>query len=122
MKEFIDKLINSVEEIKNNRFKVGNCDNYECYDADDDCATCYIQRIMSIINKLAEEYKGGWIACERELPKENEFVIASIHPREWINGGNPIIITRYDSISASYWHNGTIYAWMPLPAPFKEGE
>lgn len=70
---------------------------------------------------MSQLNNNGWIPCEKEMPKENEFVIASVHPNESVNGGNPVIITRYDSVSASYWHNGTIQAWMPLPVPYQKG-
>lgn len=50
---------------------------------------------IEIVNQLAEEYNNGWIPCEKKLPKENEFVISSIHPSKSVNGGNP----RYNGLT-----------------------
>lgn len=148
MKEFIDKMIGRLEELKNNRFKVGDCDNYDCNDVDDDCTTCYIQRIMSIINELAEEYeretdqtdyanielyafwkKHQWIPCSERLPKRNEYVLC--YAKSTARGGDTWFVGSCDN---GFWFLqssiGTlscptqyeVVAWMPLPAPYTENK
>ena len=88
--------------------------------------------VMREIDRLAEEYKGGWIPCGEKLPKENIQVIVTAE-----KGGH-----RYTT--DAYFYNGKFYnkhyykipvgelndssvgdnvlAYMPLPAPYKENE
>lgn len=74
------------------------------------------------IEALKEPKKGEWIPVERELPKENETVMAScgqcVFPEaryskkdgwEW----------AYES-GADYWEKlDDVEAWQPLPKPYK---
>lgn len=114
MKEFIDKLISRLEEAKVSANRRNAFDSEVSY-------SCAIE----IVNRLAEEYKGGWIPCENELPKEYTDVLGCDY------NGNIYVLELYkDSIFGNIWRqwNGgllrldVIVAWMPLPAPFKEGE
>jgi hypothetical protein len=83
---------------------------------------------IEIVNQLAEEYKGGWIACGERLPKANIQVIVTAE-----KGGH-----RYTT--DAYFYNGKFYnkhyykipvgelndsfvgdnvlAWQPLPEPY----
>lgn len=64
MKEFIEKLIARLEEIsvsRDNDGVINGCNMGIC--EDDDCLKCLKKKVISIVNQLAEEYKGGWIPC-----------------------------------------------------------
>lgn len=74
---------------------------------------------FDIVNELEEEYNNGWTPCKREFPKEKEKVLACINPNV---AKHEIIITERINSKDEYWHDGTILAWMPLPAPYTEGE
>lgn len=127
MNEFIEKLIERLEEEYNYQkaksfeegIRVGAGEepkmvteersryrNAQCFDAS-----------ILIVKELAKEYNGGWIPCSERLPKKDEYVLCSL------NEENPIIIhtviiAQYDS--GSYWHNGTVIAWQPLPEPYNQ--
>lgn len=97
MKEFINKLIESF---------LGECviyaENYE--------------KALNIANELTEEYNNGWIPCSERLPEANQKVL-TCDKDGWIsvNINMPYIGVRND------FECGYYVAWMPLPAPYKEG-
>ena len=64
MKQFIDKLISRLEELRN-RYQT-----LYCYGSDsvDYGKVIGLNDAISIINKLAKEYNNGWIPCEVRLP------------------------------------------------------
>ena len=71
-----------------------------------------------IVQEVAEEYKGGWIACSERLPEESlNSVIGWDEYRQrccfvQYYGGRWILGNDIDSVK--------IIAWQPLPEPFKE--
>ena len=84
-----------------NRLCNGSIDYYENYDF------------------MAEEYKGGWIPCERELPEVDKYVLCQGH--------HSMFIACVDSLDnkwrdSHYIQRTNVKAWMPLPAPYTEGE
>ena len=60
MKEFIDKLIERLEDERKSGLALH----------DFGVVGSYVNAI-SIVNELAEEYKGGWISVNDRLPEEN---------------------------------------------------
>ena len=119
MKEFIDKLIERLEENKIKRsddspYGIGVLNGYA--------------EAISIVNQLAEEYKlfgnseqvkGGWIACSERLPEDGVKVLCY--------GSNALGRMRYEvscySHKLRWWKCSVItdvFAWMPLPAPYTE--
>jgi hypothetical protein len=128
MKEFIDKLIERLEEEK----------KYCSYNPQirDEA----INKSISIVNELAEEYKvsempTGWIPCSERLPEENVLDNEYVEPSDAV-----LVFTKYNSYKVSrYWGNrrnkrdyydwvdinyrvNEVIAWQPLPAPYTEGE
>ena len=75
--------------------------------------------VITIINKLTEEYNNGWSPCSERLPDSS---------------GNVIIMTRSSIVGVGsffkntsgwvQWYSGGIaidvIAWQPLPEPYKE--
>lgn len=100
MQKAFEKIVERLEELKNNQFKVGCCDGHDCEDADDECSTCYLNRAIEIVNQVAGEYKhvttcyiqspceyqnedirlpevefvddNGWIPCAELVPVETD--------------------------------------------------
>ena len=77
--------------------------------------------IKKFVQEVAEEYKGGWIPCSKQLPEENQQVILQDFY------GNITIekMKTADGIEGfsdgDWWSSANNYvAWQPLPEPFKE--
>ena len=123
MKEFIDKLISRLEEEHErciNRYGIvgGNAPAME------------VKQCMDIVNELAEEYKGGWIACSERLPeltegteyfKQSKCCLVAL---KWWDGDITESVAWYNQ--SGVWNedskNCKVIAWQPLPAPYTEGE
>ena len=125
MKEFIDKLIERLEEEHErciNRYGIvgGNAPAME------------VKQCIDIVNELAEEYKGGWIPVSERLPEDRKEKLVYL-------SSNRITIARYNDHRLPYsdypigwgfpapyfyidFEKETVVAWMPLPAPYTEGE
>jgi hypothetical protein len=133
MKEFIDKLIERLEE------KERNClHNQIVFEKKHSLRLATICEIkagvyndaIKISNKLAEEYKlfgkteqvkGGWIPVSERLPKEDERILC-LHSDGFIDCGVLIGETWCCDMDEYAVIRDDIYAWMPLPAPYTEGE
>ena len=77
----------------------------------------------NIVQEVAEEYKGGWIACSERLPEDDSICIVTV---EYPNNETVVDYGWFDRKSVC-WFVGTqefrtsnILAWQPLPEPFKE--
>ena len=110
MKEFVEKLIERLEEEKTEAIdKWDGGASHKAY-----------SKIIEIINQLAEEYVpetnvGKWIPCSQRLPeKEGKYLVCS-KDVIWV---------------ANYFHNtwwgiekrcrlGDVEAWQPLPEAYK---
>ena len=93
MKEFVDKLISRLEEIKSDNFASAVLN--EPYSM----GICHtIEKSIKIVNQLAEEYNNGWIPCEMELPKvSNSYLVTKMCENE----DNPI----YETAHEIFWTN-----------------
>lgn len=136
MKEFIDKLIERLEELQQCQIekytKSLDEGNLACiYDKTDieDAKVGAVWKVLDIVTQLAEEYKGGWIPVSERLPKpiddmlqcvivtdENDWQgMAYYHPQKgWV------FAECHNSDRKIDWTE--IIAWQPLPAPCTEGE
>lgn len=105
MKEFIDKLIERLEEIKAKA---------KPWDFGGVCLA------IEIVNELAEEYKGGWIPCSvQEEPTENGKYIVCVQHFENKDLYNTEYVYWLGEWKVSYDWN--VIAWMPIE-PYTEGE
>ena len=126
MKEFIEKLIGRLEELKSNKGFGGTIQ--QMY-ADDK-----IDKAIEIVNQLAEEYNNGWIPCSERLPKcengcETKALMFQMKETGSIKCGYYGEGGFYrDKYFRTYTNNTDGYdardviAWQPLPAPFQKGE
>ena len=107
MKEFIDKLIERLEE------------HIETAKVEGDFT--YIRPFeiaKNTVNQLAEEYKGGWIPCSERLPEEYCEVLVTAKHFEYAQTGFLKGGIWYADDNIKYLAD-SIIAWQPLPAPYQ---
>ena len=111
MKEFIDKLIERLEE-------KAFIDYDEYYTDGGECLIS-ISDVKEIANELAEEYKvsempTGWISVSERLPKKKTWVLVTRKSG----------VVDIEMLSTKGWISkiDEVIAWMPLPVPYTEGE
>lgn len=134
MKEFAEKLIERLEELKEDSINK-NCPvvpiSEDC-EMEPSCASCFLNASIKIVKQLAEEYNQdstknnqGWIPCVEKLPKEAEDVILTFRN----SAGTFVQMATYMRRKFYYISDadGNYYeeefkqpiAWMPLPDPYK---
>ena len=71
-----------------------------------------IKEMLEIVQEVAEEYNGGWIACSERLPSGLDFVLYTHKDGE------------VDICSIEYFYDylDKFTAWQPLPEPFQKGD
>lgn len=110
MKEFIEKLIERLEE--------------ESYEIELDGAVVAstktvieLSKVKEISGKFAEEYNGAWIPCENELPEENGYYLITIKYYHLHNN-----VTMGCFFDDGEWYkidkDDKVIAWQLLPAPY----
>ena len=67
MQTVFEKIIDKFEEI---RVKP-TCNKEKC-DTKELCRICIVDDAIEIVKKEAEQYNGGWIPVEEELPKDGD--------------------------------------------------
>ena len=131
MKEFINKLIDRLEELTHDNPMV---------------TSNYILRkdAIEIVNQLAEEYKDlaicnlkspcyykrndivnpindGWIPCSKRLPEENgKYLVCVSNPTR--NSKNCIFTFWYNEYDKEFEKEHDldyVLAWQPIPAPYQ---
>lgn len=122
MKEFVEKLIERLEEEKKS-YEAEHAWNY----------AKGLEYAVSIVNQLAEEYKGnlseklkGWIPCTEKLPEEETKVIVSTK-MDVVRVGT--YTKRYGYCMEEgficediFMYMNTALAWQPLPSPYNPEE
>ena len=76
-----------------------------------------------IVQEVAEEYKGGWIACSEKLPELRQDVLVTVKYTGFMGMHGYWIKTGHMEAENDWWGDcagGEVIAWQPLPEPFKE--
>lgn len=114
MKEFIDKVIGMLEELKTEAFdKWDGGASHRAY-----------SKSIKIINELAEEYNNGWISVKDKLPTETGKYLVTVKNLTgyWILKNNVFVCDyQFDDFIFQGWEDNKVIAWQPLPQPYKEG-
>ena len=79
------------------------------------------RRVKKIVQEVAEEYKGGWIACSERLPEEYTVLCCDKYGEMIV--GHPYFDEVSDTNYSAESDNEMMYncvAWQPLPEPYKE--
>lgn len=113
----------------------------------DECPSYYgntnklLDATKEIVQEVAEEYNGGWIACSERLPEERDWCLAVFEEvdtgfiglpyiAEYLMGKHTIATTEdgwiihnctdREDVSSEYYKKLRCVAWQSLPEPFKE--
>ena len=123
MNKAFEKILKRLEELQNNLLSQT--------EGDVSVQVGIINGVMyskKIVQEVAEEYNGGWIACSERLPEEKINPITKdyyVYPVTYRNEN--IEDVRYYSYGNGHWHHclqimdDFVVAWQPLPQPYKEG-
>ena len=129
MKEFVEKLIERLEELKEDSINE-NCPvvpNSEDSEMEHSCASCFLNASIKIVNQLAEEYnppksrglENGWIPCSERLPEVLQWVLIQTKQGD-------MDVVKYIGETKCWGydfyhriHQRMVIAWQPLPKPYK---
>lgn len=135
MKEFIEKLIERLEEYKCTHLIERDSEEYlHCRENEDDwcnCRNCFIcvwDKAKAIVKELAEEYKdvldtnvGKWIPVSEKLP--DDFMSCEYLT---IRKSRRLASIAYYCVVNHKWYSNRkstkeidVIAWQPLPEPYK---
>ena len=82
-----------------------------------------IDLAIEIVQEVAEEYNGGWIACSERLPEDDSICIVTV---EYPNNETMVDHGWFDRngvcwfVGMHEFRTSNVLAWQPLPEPFKE--
>lgn len=112
MKEFVEKLIERLEEEAGRVVIGGKIIYQENYFIE-------IDNAIKIVNQLSKEYvpetnAGKWIPCSERLPeKEGKYLV-------FLERWNTITFSKFkDVMGYKHFDNGYVIAWQPLPEAYK---
>lgn len=110
MKEFIDKLIAMLEEYPTYSFGVSLLNTEEYIKVSD---------LNKIVNRLAEEHKGGWIHCSERLPKV-ETMVYIVAKRKFCDGSVKYITTTAMYEDGTVLENDSCWRWEDIDGEWDE--
>ena len=139
MNKAFEKILDRLRGLAENygRLQLGFSDSVEIIVGKEQA----IDLAIEIVQEVAEEYKGGWIACSERLPEEIDWYLAVFEEvdtgfigipyiADYLMGSHTKFTTEDGWIihncsdredeSAEYYKNLRCVAWQPLPEPFKE--
>ena len=83
-------------------------------------------KVKKIVQEVAEEYNGGWIACSERLPEKDGMYLCTQNTYDLSTNKN---IIRFSTELVEFYNgkwrrakNLVVTHWQPLPEPFKEHE
>ena len=83
----------------------------------------WLKECFEIVQEVAEEYKGGWIACSEKLPELRKDVLVTVKYTGFMGMHGYWIKTGHMEAENDWWGDcagGEVIAWQPLPEPYKE--
>ena len=123
MKEFVEKLIERLEE----ELYLADKDKKEANVLQFDRAVGYgngIAVALEIVNQLAEEYvpetnDGKWIPCSERLPEKEADVLLSLRNLDVYTGFRANTEGCFYTDGEGYVEFENVLAWQPLPEAYK---
>ena len=81
-----------------------------------------IYKSTEIVQEVAEEYNGGWIACSEKLPELRQSVLVTVKYTGFMGMHGYWIKTGHMEAENDWWGDcagGDVIAWQPLPEPYQ---
>ena len=120
MNKAFEKILERLEELRQNQIK----ELCEHKDFTSEMQSMrghnILQDAKKIVQEVAEEYKGGWIACSERLPDVEEDVLLSLRSLDVHTGFRSNTEGYFYVDGEGYVEFENVLAWQPLPEPFKE--
>lgn len=138
MNKAFEKILKKIEEKRNKYQRLADSSNFDGWNEDDikySAKAEMCEELKQIVQEVAEEYNGGWIACSERLPKEDgSYLVQSVFEEEfhfydqYYDSGCEAFGTYrdyYDEntlgfLDSEFVKDEDVIAWQPLPEPFKE--
>ena len=120
MNKAFEKILEKLEELQNNLLSQT--------EGDVDLQVGIINGVMyskKIVQEVAEEYHGGWIACSEKLPELRKDVLVTVKYTGFMGMHGYWIKTGHMEAENDWWGDcagGEVIAWQPLPKPFQKGD
>ena len=127
MNKAFEKILESLDEMIHPKqlyfckYAKGGCKHLD--NDDKDCMECVVELAKEIIQEVAEEYNGGWIACSEKLPELRQGVLVTVKYTGFMGMHGYWIKTGHMEAENDWWGDcagGEVIAWKPLPEPYKE--
>ena len=146
MKEAFEKILERLEKYENNDLiehdseECEHCKRIDC-EIGMTCSVCIMDKAISIVQEVAEEYNDGWIPCSVRLPEEHDSIFAKLKGTDkWydamfekISDDVNVTVEFEDGTRKTMtlhtndgkWNTGNriakfnVIAWQPLPEPYK---
>ena len=85
------------------------------------------EEAIEIVNRVAGEYKGGWIPCSEQLPPHSDELLliqCSGKPRKNIEFKDAFCLASYTEVGWILelypdWEDADVVAWKPLGEPYQ---
>lgn len=129
MKQFIDKLIEMLEKLKESGNPYDSYWDETMYRATElvnSTSNKTIDGVIEIVNQLAEEYNNGWIICNSgTMPKENETIMLTFKNSAGLHVGEATYKNRmfFYVTDTEFGYYEEVYknpiAWKPKDAPYQ---
>ena len=72
-------------------------------------------RVMGVYKAIENTpTENDLIPCSERLPRDGDFVLVTVNSPQ----KHEVIISIYDNKTRSFFEDGTVIAWQPLPAPY----
>ena len=126
MNKAFEKILKKIEEKRNKYQRLADGSNFDGWNEEDikySAKAEMCEELKEIVKEVAEEYKGGWIACSERLPEDDSICIVTV---EYPNNEIVVDYGWFDRngvcwfVGMQEFRTSNILAWQPLPEPFKE--
>ena len=131
MNKAFEKILKKIEEKRNKYQRLADGSNFDGWNEEDIKYSAKVEmceELKEIVQKVAEEYNGGWIPCSERFPEDAFGCLVTIidcEPSTQTDFENILpYVVGYDGDS---WNDSDgnvipfeVIAWQPLPEPFKE--